>query len=103
MASTPGAAAQLVAAARALKRPRWSQAFLAEQLRGRSFPASRDQIARLERSAPCGYDLRLLVASAAVLNVPDALVQEAVIVDYTRLAIEARAALGPPSGGRASG
>ena len=103
MASTPGAAARLVAAARALKRPRWSQAFLAEQLRGHSFPASRDQIARLERSAPCGYDIRLLAAIAAVLNVPDTLVQQAVIADYTRVATEARAVLDPPPEGHVPG
>jgi hypothetical protein len=99
MASTPGAAARLVAAARALKRPRWSQAFLAEQLRDRSFPASRDQIARLERSAPCGYDLRLLTASAALLSIPAALLQEAVIADYSRIANEALGALDPPGDG----
>jgi len=103
MASNPGAAARLVAAASALKRPRWSQAFLAEQLRGHSFPASRDQSARLGRNAPCGYDIRLLAAIAAVLNVPDALVQQAVIADYTRVATEARAALDPPPGGPTSG
>ena len=102
MASTPGAAAQLVAAARALKRPRWSQAFLAEQLRGRSFPASRDQIARLERRTPCRYE-SACSPLAAVLNVPDALIREAVVADYNRVAREARATLESPPGGSVSG
>ena len=79
MLSTVG---HLLASARAAMRPKWSQQFLAEELTLRGYPATRSQIARLENSPACAYNLELLAAATRVLTIPDESVQRAMLEDY---------------------
>ena len=76
------AVGELIAAARAAMRPRWSQQFLAEELTLRGYPATRSQIARLENSLPCEHSAELLAAAAHVLGIPQRSVQRAIMDDY---------------------
>ena len=62
----PGAVGRLIAAARHGQHPRWSQAFLAEELTRRGFPVTRNQIARLEFSAPNRHNPLVLAFAAGV-------------------------------------
>ena len=81
----PGAVARSVAAARGSRRPRWSQQFLAEELTRRGYPATRNQIARLELSAANHHRAALLAAVAAVLAIDAETIVRAVAGDYLAL------------------
>ncbi len=81
----PGAVGQLIASARRAKRPRWSQQFLAEELERLGFPATRNQIARIELSAPTRHPGELLAAAATALDIDLDTVARAVSDDYRTL------------------
>ena len=76
------AVGELIASARAAKRPRWSQQFLADELTLRGFPTTRSHIARLEGGPRASHKEDLLCACAIVLEIPDELVVRAIIADY---------------------
>ena len=76
------AVGELIASARAAKRPKWSQQFLADELTLRGFPATRSHIARLESSRRAGHREDMLCASAIVLEIPHELVEQAILADY---------------------
>ena len=76
------AVGELIASARAAKRPRWSQQFLADELTLRGFPITRSHIARLENSPRTGHREDMLCASALVLGIPRELVEQTILVDY---------------------
>ena len=78
----PGAVGRLIAAARRGQHPRWSQAFLASELTRRGFPVTRNQIARLELSAPNRHNPLALAFAAHVLDIEPSAVLQAIASDY---------------------
>ena len=91
----PGAVGQLIASARGAKRPRWSQQFLAEELERLGFPATRNQIARLELSGPTRHPDELLAAAATALEIDIDTVVGAVSEDYRTLHQQVRERIAP--------
>lgn len=98
----PGAVGQLIASARRAKRPRWSQQFLAEELEWLGFPATRNQIARLELSGPTRHSDELLAAAATALEIDVDTVARVVSEDYCMLHRQVRQRIAPqrPGTGR---
>ena len=98
----PGAVGQLIAFARRAKRPRWSQQFLAEELERLGYPATRNQIARLEPSGPTRHADELLAAAATALEIDVDTVMRAVSEDYGTLHQQVRQRIAPqrPSAAR---
>lgn len=78
----PGAVGRLIAATRHRQQPRWSQAFLAGELTRRGFPVARNQIARLELSAPNRHNALALTVAAHVLAIEPSAVLQAIASDY---------------------
>lgn len=91
----PGTVGLLITSARRAKRPRWSQQFLAEELERLGFPATRNQIARLELSVPTRHPDELLAAAATALEIDVDAVARAVSVDYRTLHEQVRERIGP--------
>lgn len=97
------ALSELIAEARSAQRPKWSQQFLADELSRYGQETTREQIARLERSAPFRVNPQLLAAAALLLRVEHDALSRAILRDYATVAerLEHRLSLEPAGVGPA--
>ena len=90
----PSAVSDLIATRRQTQRPRWSQQFLADELQRLGYPATREQIARLERSEPLRANPELIAAVTLALGIEADALRQALFEDFHTVESSVAARLG---------